>query len=517
MAFSISLADYEHKRTLAAVFALTSLLPLLIMIYVIAVYALPFLDPYQITGLSIVFAYCLSAMFLVSLLGSLLISRSIVALSNLTSIFKSEQLQALGLEQEKESLGKSFYTIFQAGKGQGTDNRLSFDSMSTFIDFASTLTSELEFDRLFNLIVSKTSEAMSAERTSIYVIDWEQNELYTKEAEQVDPFRIPIGSGISGRVAESGETINVRDAWELPYFNREFDEKNRFRTRSVLCLPIRNRAGERFGVIQVMNKVGKTRFDGEDETLLKDLSSQVGIALENSILIEEKDVSFNSSISTLSATVDARHPFTAGHSERVNEYSLLIAGEMGMDDEQLEVLKFAGLLHDIGKIGIRDDVLLKNGQFTPEERGEMESHPEKTRAILEKFRFPRSLQRVPEIAVHHHERVDGTGYPEGLTGDRLPLESKILAVADVFDALTSPRDYPKYSDEETFSSDAMPLPKVIAILEDGSGSQFDPEVVATFMKVLPKALLLYRGTHFTPEYADGTIRAGALGSPDREA
>jgi putative nucleotidyltransferase with HDIG domain len=261
------------------------------------------------------------------------------------------------------------------------------------------------------------------------------------------------------------------------------------------------------GVLQVINAKKKKRFDTEDETFLQDLTSQVGIALENSLLIEEVLLSFNSSISTLSATVDARHPFTAGHSERVTEYSLLIARQMGLTENEIEVLKFAGLLHDIGKIGIRDNILLKNGQFTPEERNEMKSHPEKTKVILDKFRFPRSLRKVPEIAVHHHERIDGHGYPRGLTGDQLPLGSKILAVADVFDAITSLRDYPKYVDDEILSNDPMPLPKAVSILENGAGTQFDPEIVNAFIRCLPKALLLYRGKHFTEEYVDDMIRS----------
>lgn len=505
MAFTISLTDYEHKRTLAVVFALTSLLPLLIMIYVIVAYAVPYLSAYQLAALSVVFVYCLGSMFLVSLLGFLLITRSMSALSSITNVFKSKASQIAEAGATGESLGDSFYTIFQAAR-KGRKSMLSVDTMSKFIDVASTLTSELDFDKLFPLILSKISEAMSAERTSIYFVDKDKNELWTKAAEGVDEIRVPLGSGISGRVAQSGETINVEDAWELPYYNREYDKENQFRTRSVLCVPIRDRTGDIIGAIQVMNKQGKPRFNAEDETFLRDLTSQAGIALENSFLIDQVWLSFNSFIRTLSATVDARHPFTAGHSERVNEYALLIAKQMNMGEEELEVLKFAGLLHDIGKIGIRDEILLKNGQFTPEERAEMETHPAKTKSILEEFRFPKNhLQRVPEIAVHHHERVDGTGYPDGLKGDRLPLESKILAVADVFDALTSARDYPKYSDEEILSSDAMPLAKVISILETGSGSQFDPTIVDAFMKVLPDALRLYRGGHFTPEYVDDTI------------
>jgi len=185
----------------------------------------------------------------------------------------------------------------------------------------------------------------------------------------------------------------------------------------------------------------------------------------------------------------------------------LIASEMGMSKDEIETLKYAAILHDIGKIGIRDEVLLKNGQFTPEERAEMNTHPVKTKAILDKFHFPKGLQDVPDMALHHHEKVNGQGYPDGLTGEQLPLGSKIMTVADVFDALTSRRDYPKYASGKTLNGDPMPLPMAVSILEKEAGSHFDPDVVAAFLRCLPQALLLYRGAHFPTEYVDNTIRS----------
>jgi HD-GYP domain-containing protein (c-di-GMP phosphodiesterase class II) len=347
---------------------------------------------------------------------------------------------------------------------------------------------------------------MLAERTSMYVVDWENRELWTKVSEGVRQIRLPMGQGISGRVAETGEMLNVIDAWELPYFDRSFDLNNNFRTRSVLCLPIKNRAGETIGVLQVINKKGKDCFDEEDETFMRGLTSQIAIALENSILVDEILLSFNSSMTTLSAIVDARHHFTAGHSDRVKEYSLMIATELNLPKENFEPLKYAALLHDIGKIGIRDDVLMKAGAFTPEDWVEMKAHPSKTRTILDNFHFSRNLRQVPEIACRHHERMDGTGYPDGLTSDHLPLGSRIIAVADVFDALTSRRDYPKYAFGETMDSEPMPLHRVIAILRQDAGNHYDPQVVSAFMKTLPQALLRYRGEHFTAAYVDDTLQ-----------
>lgn len=381
------------------------------------------------------------------------------------------------------------------------------EKLSALLAISADLSSELDFDRLFPLIVSKVTEAMKAERTSFYIIDWDHREVWTKVAEQVGEIRMALGHGIGGKVAETGETINVADAWELPCFDRSFDLKHNFRTRSVLCMPITNRSGDRIGVIQVINKAGSARFDEDDESLLKALSGSVAVALENSFLMEELAASFEGSIRSLSATVDARHPLTAGHSQRVTEYALMIAREMNLDEGELEVIKYAALLHDIGKIGIRDKVLLKNGPFTPEERAEMNTHPAKTLAILKTFHFPKALRQVPVVAAYHHEKVNGQGYPEGLTGDKLPLSSKILAVADVFDALTSRRDYPKYTENEALDLEPMPLAKVVAVLKAEAGSHSDSEVVTAFLQCLPKALLLYRGTNFRPEYVDEMIRS----------
>jgi putative nucleotidyltransferase with HDIG domain len=377
--------------------------------------------------------------------------------------------------------------------------------ISSLLEIALDLTAEVEFDHLFHMIVSRVTKAMNAERTSLYLIDWDRNEIWTKVAEQVKLFCLPIGEGISGLVAKTGETINVADAWELSYFKRDFDLQQNFRTKAVLCMPINNRAGERIAVVQVLNKRGGGAFDEDDVSLLRSLASQMAIAIENAQLVEELKLSFESSIRTLSATVDAKHHLTAGHSERVTEYALLIARQMGLGTKDLEIVKYAGLLHDIGKVGIKDAVLLKYGPFTPEERMEMEGHTVKTKEILENFRFSKALAQVPSIAAHHHERFDGRGYPDKLKGEEIPLCSRVLAAADVFDALTSPRDYPKYTETEIMSHDPMPLSKVIDILKKGAGAEFDPAVISAFLQCMDEALLKHRGEHFQPDYVDETI------------
>ncbi|MBN1828968.1 MAG: HD domain-containing protein [Deltaproteobacteria bacterium] len=406
---------------------------------------------------------------------------------------------------DERTVARTIETLSRTLEKNEAERERRESMIANLIALSSDLTSEIEFDKLFPMVVAKVTETMKAERTSLYVIDWERQELWTKVAEQVLQIRVPLGHGISGRVAETGELLTVADAWDLPYFDHSYDERNRFRTKSVICCPLKNRQGRRIGVLQVINSKGKESFDENDETLFKCLASQIGNALENCLLVEELLVLFERSISTLSAMVDARHPFTAGHSARVTEYSIMIGREMGLAEQDIEEIRFASLLHDIGKIAIRDEVLLKNGQFTADEREEMNSHPVKTKTILDTFHFPPKFRNVPEIALYHHERIDGSGYPCGLSGEQLPLGSRIITVADVFDALTSRRDYPKYSNGTVFNCEPMPLNRVIDILKKDAGSHFDPSIVEAFLSCLPKVLKIQRGKHFPPTYVDETL------------
>jgi len=533
MIFFKPLAGEKSRRLFLTFFALSTLIPLLVTIFVVYEYLLPHIYADNSGLLGNALTYCILVIFLFPMMSFLLTLRWIRALENITNQIRAKSKEitdgtkefadqhiavtadllpleatdypAAGEENEIQSLIRSFNEIFQTAADQLAERESMKELLANLIGVASDLTSELEFNRLFPMIIGRVTEIMEAERTSLYVIDWDSLKLWTKVSEGVERITVPMGKGISGLVAETGQLLNVADAWELPYFDRSFDMHNNFRTRSVLCLPIRGRTGQNIGVIQVINKQKNQQFDRRDEVFLKGLASQVGIALENSLLIDELKLSFNSSISTLSAMVDARHPLTAGHSLRVMEYSMLIAKEMHLDENDIEVLRLAALLHDVGKIGICDAVLLKEGIFTGEEREEMCSHPVKTRIILENFYFPRRLRAVTDIACAHHERMDGSGYPDGRSGSAIPLGSQIIAVADIFDALTSRREYPKYTSKQTFGCGPMPLKDVILILQQEAENHLAAEIVSAFLHCLPQALQLYRGQHFAPEYVDETL------------
>lgn len=188
-------------------------------------------------------------------------------------------------------------------------------------------------------------------------------------------------------------------------------------------------------------------------------------------LTEEKENLFASSIRALANSIEARDFYTRGHSERVTEFSVKIARAMGMNDEKLEKIRYAALLHDIGKINVPEDILHKPGKLTDEEYNIMKQHPVQGAKIL---RPVEEFREILPFLYHHHERYDKKGYPTGLGGQEIPLGARILAVADSFDAMTSDRPYRK----------GMEIDKAIDELERNKNSQFDPEIVDVFVKII---------------------------------
>ncbi|MFB7513926.1 HD-GYP domain-containing protein [Streptomyces sp. NPDC056144] len=178
-------------------------------------------------------------------------------------------------------------------------------------------------------------------------------------------------------------------------------------------------------------------------------------------------------IRALVQAVDIKDRYTRGHSERVGQASVLIARELGMADERLDVVRFAGILHDVGKLGVPTRVLRKDGPLTPEERRVIELHPEYGHEMVRGIGF---LGEARDAILHHHERMDGSGYPYGLQGDQIPEFARVVAVADAFDAMTSTRSY----------SRARPVPTALAELERCAGSQFDPRMVTALVRALAR-------------------------------
>ncbi len=348
--------------------------------------------------------------------------------------------------------------------------------LDTLLDITRRLMTVTDLDALLRLIAEATVTMVGAERATIYIVDQDRQEFWSRVAigQGVGEIRFPIGVGIAGTVAKTGETISIPDAYADPRFNPENDKRTGFRTRNLLTLAMTGHDGVVIGVFQAINKTAGD-FTVEDEITLGSLASSAAVAVENAQLVNAQKRLWLSLIETLATTVDARDQQTAGHSKRVTRYSAVIGTELGLSPDDLERLQAAALLHDYGKIAVRDRFLQKPGKLDDAEFAYMKAHAEKTAEFLSYLVFPPDMREVPVIAAQHHERMDGKGYPKGLSGDAILPGARIVAAADVFDALTAPRYYkPAYS-----------LDKTLEIMDGMTGAHLDPAVMAAVHRALP--------------------------------
>jgi HD-GYP domain-containing protein (c-di-GMP phosphodiesterase class II)/phosphoribosyl 1,2-cyclic phosphodiesterase len=353
----------------------------------------------------------------------------------------------------------------------------SIERLDLLLEVTRRLMSERDLDDLLGLIAETMTQALDAERATIFLLDADRGELWSKVALGSDEIRVPVGVGIAGAVAESGETINIADAYADERFNQDIDRRSGFHTRSLLSFPMRSRAegAPIIGVFQAVNKRDGP-FTADDEEIGAALASSAAVAIENAQLLGEQRRLWQSLLETLAVTIDARDQQTAGHTQRVARYAEIIGREFGLSRRELERLRAAGLLHDYGKIAVPDGVLMKPGKLSDGEFEYMRQHAEKTEEFLSKIRFPRDMRDVPLIAAQHHERMDGKGYPRGIASGEILVGARIVAAADIFDALTAPRYYkPAYS-----------LAKTLEIMDEITGEQLDPVVMKAVRRAMPE-------------------------------
>lgn len=355
------------------------------------------------------------------------------------------------------------------------------DPLVSLVKIGRSINALTDINVLLKVIAEETKVAMQADRCTVFLFDKEHNELWSKVALGMDSqeIRFPADKGLAGYVVRTGESLNIEDAYNDERFNPEVDKETGYKTKTILCMPIKNNNQEIIGAFQVLNKA-QGIFTKNDEDLLVAIGGSASIALENAKLFEkqkemykEQKLLFESFINTLAASIDARDKITAGHSRRVKLYSMLIVDELGLDDKTKEIIEKAATLHDIGKIGIRDSVLQKEGKLTDEEYKHIQEHVQITHNILEKICLTEDFTQISEIACSHHEKYDGSGYYRHLKGEEIPYGGRILAVSDVFDAITSRRHY----------RDKMPIVNVINILIKDSGTHFDKSIVDKFLQI----------------------------------
>lgn len=347
--------------------------------------------------------------------------------------------------------------------------------LQVLLHLAENLQTHLELDKLLLATMEEVARILNADRCTVFLLDEEKHELWSIVAMGIEKgreIRFPSDKGIAGHVATTGQILNIPDAYKDSRFNPDIDKKTGYKTENMLTMPLSNIDGHILGVFQVLNKKDGP-FSGKDESLLTAISHIAATTIENSQLYEEQVESLNSFVETLSATLDTRDYITAGHSKRVTMYTMALCDQMAMEENCCEELRYAGLLHDIGKLGIPEAVLFKAGKLNEEEYQLIKKHPAVTRQILSSIHFPRNLRNVTEIASTHHEKVNGKGYPDGLEVKDIPIGGRMLALADVFDALTSQR---QYRDRES-------IEKVWNTIEGEINQTFDPKVVKFFLNI----------------------------------
>jgi HD-GYP domain-containing protein (c-di-GMP phosphodiesterase class II) len=241
-------------------------------------------------------------------------------------------------------------------------------------------------------------------------------------------------------------------------------------SQSFICCPILSDI-KSIGILTVDNFKTHRVLVESDLRLLMGVASVLGVSIRNAELHDQRTRQLKSILKALAASIDARDPYTAGHSEKVTEYAIGICKEMNMPSDYTEVVAVAASLHDYGKIGISDDLLKKEGLLTAEEYETIKTHAVKTRTILEQIDFHGAYGLIPEIAEAHHEKIDGSGYPHGLKEHEIPIGSRIIAVADFFEAITAKRLY----------RDPVPEDQAFAMLRRESGVHFSPEIVEAFI------------------------------------
>jgi HD-GYP domain-containing protein (c-di-GMP phosphodiesterase class II) len=325
---------------------------------------------------------------------------------------------------------------------------------------------------LIGQITCMAQSALKASASSVLLLDEKKHELYFEVAEgtvghKLRRIRINADSGIAGWVVRNGRPLIVNDVSRDVRFNQNMDKTTGFNTRSMLALPLRVHE-KLVGVIEVINKCDGSGFTDTDLEVITPVASIAAITIENTRLHEEVTEGCKTTIKALAATIDAKHPYTRGHSQRVMEYALIGAYALKLPEEEIEPIEYGGILHDTGKIGIPDNILNKPGPLDAEEWKIMMQHPVIGASIIKDIPF---LDKARELVLHHHERFDGKGYPDRLSYQQIPLGARLIAVADTFDTMTTNRAY----------RSALTRDQAIDELLKYSGTQFCPEAVKAFI------------------------------------
>lgn len=382
----------------------------------------------------------------------------------------------ISLEERIEEIEEANYKIADLASELENKNvtlQAAVDKLSALYKMGLAINSTMEHETLFSLLLNKTVNTLGARIGYLLLHDSDQSRfsigaIVGAETKFGNGDILPVmEGGLSKWVIEKRQPLLVEDVRS----SDRFTDKGYlgFSRETVICAPLIIK-GEVIGTLTIANSIDGSPFTSEDLELLSTIAAQASVAINNSRLYEEQERTYLTMVQALVSAIEASDAYTKGHSERVRHYSLTLAEKLAIGPEATKRLNQAAILHDIGKIGIDIGLLHKKGKLSEEDIEKLRLHPEIGASILEPMHF---LSDVTDIIVQHHERVDGKGYPNGLSSEEMLLEAKILAVADTFDAMTSDRPYRK----------ALPVEVAIQEIRDHSGTQFDPQVAEAFIEL----------------------------------
>lgn len=346
------------------------------------------------------------------------------------------------------------------------------------LEVSRLVTSTLDIELLLSRLVQITADVCEVGKCSVYIYIEENGRFYPTATFGMFPeseWETLLSEGVTpsdmvdedARAIMSCETA-ISDASLSPFIPEDRLEDTG--VRSVLLVPISSR-DRILGLMTLFYTGEREELESEDLNLVRAIAGQAAVAMQNATLYEDLEMSYFSTVRALAKAIEVKDPYTYGHSERVTDYAVAIAKEMGVSEWDMRNIKYAAALHDIGKLGIAGQILNKPGALTEEEFTHIKTHPQMGDSIMEPVSF---LTEPRDIILHHHERYDGRGYPDGLKGEEIPLGARILSVADSFEAMMSDRPYRK----------ALDLHNALSEIKVNAGTQFDPAVVRAFDKAI---------------------------------
>jgi HD-GYP domain-containing protein (c-di-GMP phosphodiesterase class II) len=459
-------------RKFTVLFCLMSLLPFLVIAYLFAQY-------YIWHNITINEATLLILLFLVgggTLVGFYGMRKSILKIQKITEQGArdlSKDIPHLGKIDSEESevtkLARTFNEVTQNMENNIKRLEAAKRTMQYVLSKLALGISSLQtIDTFLELIVEITTNALDAKVGILMLLDEEKNELYIKTASGFEAnfrdVRLKVGEEAPGWVAKHKKPLLV------PEFQKSTTPQKGFFSPPLLCAPMLYH-DRLIGVLLVAGKLRGGNFQEDELLIISNLASQTAVAVENERLHLDAEMTYLETISALAMAVEARDHYSRGHSDRVSQYSVKVAERLGLESRLIEDIKQAAELHDVGKIGISDDILRKPAQLNEEEWIIVRKHPAIGESIIKPVR---SLSRLCSIVRHHQEWVNGEGYPDKLKGDEIPLGAKILAVTDSFDAMTTDRPYRK----------ALSIETAKAELKQYIGIRYDKEVVEAFLSTV---------------------------------